>query len=47
METHCVIDTWNKDNVVYKGTKEECENYINGKNVYQMNYSKLKLKENG
>lgn len=37
-----VIDTW-KNKVVYKGKKELCLNYIRGNNVYQMNYSKLKL----
>lgn len=39
-----VIDTW-KNNIVYTGTKEGCENYIRGNNTYQMNYSKLILRE--
>jgi len=37
-----VIDTWKKK-IVYTGTKEQCETYMKGNNVYQMNYSKLKL----
>ena len=37
-----VIDTWNKK-IVYTGTKEQCENYLKGNNVYQMNYSKLRI----
>jgi hypothetical protein len=39
-----VLDTW-KNEIVYTGTKEQCENYIKGNNVIQMNYSKLRLKE--
>jgi len=38
-----VIDTWNKDKIVYEGTYEQCLNYIRGNNIYQSNYSKLKL----
>lgn len=37
-----VIDTWNKK-IVYTGTQEQCENYIKRNNVYQMNYSKLRI----
>jgi hypothetical protein len=44
MDTHNVINTWKNDSVVYKGNEEQCKNYINGNNVYQMNYSKLRLK---
>lgn len=40
-----VLDTWKENKVVFTGTKEECENYIRGNNKYQMNYSKLRLKE--
>lgn len=47
MKKYCVINTWKKDSIVYKGTKEDCEKYIKGNNIYQMSYSKLKLKENG
>lgn len=38
-----VIDTWNKDKIVCEGTYEQCLNYIRGNNIYQSNYSKLKL----
>jgi len=45
MNTHNVLDSWNNDKIVYTGTLKQCINYINGNNDYQMNYSKLKLKE--
>lgn len=38
-----VINTWDNNKVVFTGTFLECEKYIRGNNVYQMNYSKLKL----
>lgn len=41
--TYGVLDTWHENKRVYKGTKEECVKYIQGMNVYQMNYSKLRL----
>lgn len=44
MNTHKVIDTWDNEKIVYKGTLEQCINYIKGNNIYQMNYSKLRLK---
>jgi hypothetical protein len=37
-----VYDNW-KQKVVYTGMKEQCEHYVKGNNVYQMNYSKLKI----
>jgi hypothetical protein len=37
-----VYDMW-KLKVVHKGTREQCEHYVKGNNVYQMNYSKLKI----
>jgi len=37
-----VIDNW-KQKIVHTGTKEQCENYLRGNNVYQMNYSKLRI----
>lgn len=41
-EVH-VINTWDNNKIVFKGTYEACVKYINGNNVYQSNYSKLKL----
>jgi len=38
-----VLNTWDNRKVVYKGTIEECEKYLKGNNIYQMNYSKLVL----
>lgn len=43
-EEYEVLDTWSKK-IVYSGTQEQCMNYLRGNNVYQMNYSKLKLKK--
>ena len=43
MKTHNVINTWDNNRVVLEGTLEQCTNYIRGNNVYQMNYSKLRL----
>lgn len=40
-----VIDTWDNDKVVFTGSKEDCEKYIRGNNIYQMNYSKLKISD--
>jgi len=40
---YVVVDTWNNLKVVYKGTKDDCEKYVKGNNVYQMNYSKLRI----
>lgn len=40
-----VFDNWKKT-VVYKGTEENCAKYLLGNNVYQMNYSKLKILKN-
>ena len=39
-----VLNTWDNKKVIYKGTIEECEKYLKGNNVYQMNYSKLVLR---
>lgn len=39
-----VLNTWDNRKVVYKGTIEECEKYLKGNNIYQMNYSKLVLR---
>lgn len=38
-----VIDTFNKDKTVFEGKLEDCEKYIKGNNIYQSNYSKLRL----
>lgn len=44
---HCtVINQWDKDKVVFTGTKQQCYNYIDKYNVYGYNYSKLRYKEN-
>lgn len=40
-----VLNTWNNNEVVFKGSISDCEKYIKGNNVYQMNYSKLKIKK--
>jgi hypothetical protein len=39
-----VLNTWDNKKVVYKGTLEECEKYLKGNNICQMNYSKLVLR---
>jgi hypothetical protein len=39
-----MIDTWNENRIVYTGTKEQCVNYLRGNNMYQINYSKLQMK---
>lgn len=39
-----VFDTWNKK-VTYTGTKEGAESFIKGNNIYQMNYSKLVMRQ--
>lgn len=36
-----VLNTWSEGAVVYRGSRRECEKYLSGANVYQMNYSKL------
>lgn len=42
-ETHAVVNTWN-GRTEYRGTLDACLKYIQGNNVYQMNYSKLVLR---
>ncbi len=41
---YAVIDTWDNFKIVHKGTRDDCEKYVKGNNVYQMNYSKLRIK---
>jgi len=36
-----VIDQWNNNKVVCKGSKEACTKYIQSNNNYQCNYSQL------
>jgi hypothetical protein len=38
-----VSDNWSDGKIVYRGDARECRRYLNGSNVYQSNYSKLKL----
>lgn len=38
-----VIDTWNNGNILCIGTRQQCENYIKKNNIYQSNYTKLKI----
>lgn len=45
MKTHEVINLWENKKIVYKGTYKECVDYVRGNNVYQMNYTKLQIKE--
>ncbi len=43
MNTHNVLDTWNRDKIVYTGSQSACEHYIRGNNTYQCNYSRLRI----
>lgn len=45
MENYIVVNTWNNNKTVYSGNLEQCIKYIQGNNIYQMNYSKLILKK--
>ena len=45
MKTHEVINLWDSNKIVYQGTYEECYNYLKSNNIYQMNYTKLQIKE--
>lgn len=40
-----VFDNWKKT-IVFSGTEADCTKYLTGNNVYQMNYSKLKILKN-
>lgn len=40
-----VINTWNENKVVYKGTYDQCVHYLRGNNSYQCNYSKLRIEK--
>ena len=43
MKEAYIINTFDNNKIVFEGTIESCVKYINGNNVYQSNYSKLKL----
>lgn len=43
--THKVVNTWNNNVIVYKGNYDQCIHYLRGNNIYQANYSKLRLEE--
>ena len=40
-----VINTWSNNKTVFEGSKADCEKYIRGNNIYQSNYSKLRLRK--
>lgn len=45
MNDYKVLNTFDGNKVVYKGTYEQCVHYLKGNNVYQCNYSKLRLEK--
>ncbi len=44
MSSYVVLDTWNGNRIACEGSKDKCLSYMQGNNVYQMNYSKLVLR---
>lgn len=43
MDIHNIINTFDNNKIIYRGSLEQCKKYIQGHNVYGYNYSKLKI----
>lgn len=41
--SYYIYDTWNKK-IVYEGSYEECEKYLDKHNIIGYNYSKLRIR---